>query len=70
MEVGSPATVGRMCPRGMIPAMTILLLVLLVLAIARFILLRPTRTRPVDDGLAHTIRRGDVDTAPDCWLTA
>ena len=70
MEVGRTATVGRMCPHGMIPAMTILLLVLLVLAVARFILLRPARTRPVDDGLVHTIRRGDVDTAPDGWLTA
>jgi hypothetical protein len=54
----------------MIPAMTILLLVLLVLAIARFILLRPVRTRPVDDTLAHTIRHGDVDATPDSWLTA
>ncbi len=54
MEVGRTATVGRMCPQGMIPAMTILLLILLVLAVARFVLLRPIRTRPVDAGLAHT----------------
>ncbi|HYN75866.1 MAG TPA: hypothetical protein VEV13_06675 [Candidatus Limnocylindria bacterium] len=50
--------------------MTILLLVLLVLAVVRFALLRPLRTRPVDGGLVHTIRRGDVDSAPDQWLTA
>ncbi len=50
--------------------MTILLLMLLVLAIARFILFRPVRIRPVDDTLALTIRRGDVHAAPDGWLTA
>ena len=70
MEVGRTATVGRICSQGMIPAMTILLLILLVLAVVRFVLLRPIRTRPVDSGLAHTVRRGDVDSAPDRWLTA
>ncbi len=50
--------------------MTILLLVLLVLAVARFLLLRPLRTQPFDAELAHTIHHGDVDSAPDRWLTA
>lgn len=43
---------------------------ILALAVARHLLLRPTRHHPVDDSVAHTLVGGNPDLPPTRWLTA
>ena len=57
----------------MIPAMTIFALIILVLAVARFVILLPTRNPSVDGSLAHRVQSAadvDSDAPSDRWITA